>query len=237
MKIEASKNNAAQQARRESKNVFKTEASSFDGAAVSSKVSASVAAQSGAFAKILEETRTEKDSPASGKTDSAESDSTTSKSERDEKNASAIEDKKDSEERDSQNGSADAGENTNEHQSALPASAVLTSHSGTPEKTAPAARAILHVADLERLISAIRAETFRNQKGVLIALKNSVLQGLQIRLTITENGRIKAEFLALDEEIKKQLNRRKNELAEILKNRSPLFSEIEIKARNAPEKE
>jgi hypothetical protein len=54
------------------------------------------------------------------------------------------------------------------------------------------------------------------------------LQGLQIKLSIGENGKLKAEFLAGSDQIKKQLERRKKELSEILHNRASLFSEIEV---------
>ncbi|CAN5694605.1 hypothetical protein BH20ACI4_BH20ACI4_11340 [soil metagenome] len=60
-------------------------------------------------------------------------------------------------------------------------------------------------------------------------LKNSVLEGLQIKLTIDENGKLKAEFLAINEKFKEQLKARKHELSEIFKNRGAKFSELEIK--------
>lgn len=236
MKIEFSRNHSAEQ-RKESKNVFKTEATVFDRSTPSKMPAATPPPTGGAFAKILEETRREKDERTSARIDSADSDTATPKSERDEKTGRAVEEKNESEEKNSQSGESDAGNRDGEQPPVLAAQIKLSQPATNPEKTAPAARAILHIADLERMIATIRTETFRQQKQVLIALKNSVLKGLQIRLTIDANGQIKAEFLALNEQIKKQLNRRKNELSEILKNRAPLFSEVEIKSRDAAEKE
>lgn len=240
MKIEPAKNQSVD--RKESKNVFKTETSAFQTSTLT-KTSAErlpPAPTTSAFSKILEETRkqNDKDNSPSAKTDSPDTDSKTSKSEKDEKTARVADEKKDAEERDGGgNGDSEADRNGDENQSHVIALAALQSPAQTSDAKIPAARSILHVADLERIISTIRTETFHNQKQVTIALKNSVLQGLQIKLTLTESGKIKAEFLALDKQVEKQLNQRKRELSEILKNRSTLFSEIDVKSQNADEKE
>ena len=231
MKIDASKNHSAE--RKESKNVFKTESSVFKTENPLKSAEAVPAPPQSAFAKILEETRrqNEKDNSQAAKADSGEKDSKISKSEQEIE--SPTDKKKELEERSSHNGDGDTAQNGDEHQTPTGALAALQSPTNpVPETSAPAARSILHVADLERIVAMIRTETFQNQKQVVIALKNSVLQGLQIKLTITENGKLKAEFLALNEQIKKQIGQRRNELAEILKNRSPLFSEIEIKSQD-----
>ena len=101
----------------------------------------------------------------------------------------------------------------------------------------PAARSILHVADLERIVSTLRTIESKNSKQVLIALKNSVLEGLQIKLTVDENGKLKAEFLALNERIKEQLKARQNELSEIFKNRGVKFQQMEIRTFDETENE
>jgi len=236
MKIEAGKNQPVE--KKDSKNVFKIESSVFDTSANPLKTGGAASAPaSSAFARILAETRQQKDNPATVKTDSAEPDSTASKSDTDEKISRQTDEKKELKERREKQGDGDARQNADEHQSPTLAPVVLQSPTKPAENAVPAARSILHVADLERIVATIRAETFQNQKQVTIALKNSVLQGLQIKLTITENGKLKAEFLALDEQIKKQLSQRKDELSAILKNRSALFSEVEIKSRNESEKE
>ena len=226
MKIEASKHQSVE--RKDSKNVFKTESSVFNSSTPKSAETHPAASPS-AVAKILEETRrdNEKTNSSPVKTNSGEPESKTSESERSEENSRVADEKKELEERNSRNGDGDDARNGDENQSPqfLP---VNSPRSNAASETIPAARSILHIADLERIVSTIRTETFQNHKQVVIALKNSVLQGLQIRLTIAENGKLKAEFLALDEQIKKQLERRKKELSEILHNRSSLFSEIEV---------
>jgi hypothetical protein len=229
MKIEASKNNAVER-RESSKNVFKTEQSVFD--STTPKAAESVQTPTGgAFAKILEETRrdNEKDNSTTARSDSGDHDSQSIKTEAREKVSRDLEEKKDAEERGGKNGDAEARQNGNENQSpALAIGALNAPTIANFESTAPAARSILHVADLERIVSTIRTETFENQKQITIALKNSVLQGLQIRLTLEQNGKVKAEFLASGEQIKKHLKQRKKELQEIFVNRSALFSEVEI---------
>ena len=239
MKIEPAKNHSAD--RKESKNVFKTETSAFQ---TSNSLKTSVEQvptppTTSAFSKILEETRkqNEKENSPAAKTDSSDTDSKTSKSEKDEKTARVADEKKEAEERGGKNGDSDARQEADEKQSQMIALAALQTSPVISDSKAPAARSILHVTDLERIVSSVRAETFQNQKQVTIALKNSVLQGLQIKLTLTENGKIKAEFLALDKQVEKQLNQRKRELSEILKNRSSLFFEVEVKSQNPDEKE
>lgn len=96
------------------------------------------------------------------------------------------------------------------------------------ENPIAAARSILHVADLERIVATIRTENFKTSKHVEIALKHSVLEGLKIRIAIDENGRLKAEFLSQNEQIRKQLEARKRELNQVFVQRAVNFSVIEI---------
>lgn len=230
MKIEPAKNHSVD--RKESKNVFKTENSVF-GPSNPLKSAETVPPSTGAFAKILEETRKEngRDNSTAAKSEAADQDSKAAKADKDEKISRAADEKKDLDERSARDGDSDARQESDDNQAQNLALANQQAQSNTvTDAAAPAARSILHVADLERIVSTIRTESFQNQKQITIALKNSVLQGLQIRLTITENGKVKAEFLALNEQIKKQLNQRRNELDEILHNRSGLFSEVEVKS-------
>lgn len=117
------------------------------------------------------------------------------------------------------------GDESNQFASAQIVSSNLKS---APENPVAAARSILHVADLERIVATIRTETFQNSKQVQIALKNSVLKGLEIKLTIDANGKLKAEFLSQDSQVTKQLKARKRELNEIFIQRAVNFSEIEV---------
>lgn len=225
MKVEAAKNNSSD--KKEPKNVYKTEKSVYK--PNTNPLKTVEAPTTGAFAKILEESRKQRDELPTAKTSEAESDAKTLKYETDEKISRVADEKKEMEERDSRDGNADARQNGEENQLNTSALAALqTQKNSSTEINAPAARSILHIADLERIVSSIRTETFQNHKQVIIALKNSVLQGLQIKLTMTENGKVKAEFLSGSEAIKKQLKQRKNELKKILGNRSTLVAEVEI---------
>ena len=100
-----------------------------------------------------------------------------------------------------------SGENGGDDNPGLATAPILAPDRASDTGTAvPQARAILHVADLERIVSSVRSDSFAGAKQVTIDLKNSVLEGLRIQLTLTEQGTIKAEFLAVNEEIKKQLD-------------------------------
>lgn len=96
-----------------------------------------------------------------------------------------------------------------------------------PETSVPPARSILHIADLERIVSGIRTNTFENGSQIEITLKNSVFDGLKIKLTTDENRRVTAEFVAANEKIKGQIDARSNELADILKQRGVKLSSLQ----------
>lgn len=231
MKIDASKNHPVD--RKESKNVYRTERSVFNNPSPLKSAPEHPAPAPGAFAKILEEARgdNEKNGSSTIPIDSAEPDSKTTGSEKGKETGRTADRTLKLEERNPDSRDGDAMPNGDENQAPQFAPANLPPVAIVNSETIPAARSILHVADLERIIATIRAENFQNQKQITIALKNSVLEGLQIKLTVTENGKLKAEFLALNKQIKSRLERRKKELSEILHNRAPLFSEIEITAQ------
>lgn len=87
------------------------------------------------------------------------------------------------------------------------------------EASVPPARQILHIADLERIVSGIRTNTFENSRQIEITLKNSVFDGLKIKITADDNQRITAEFIAGSEKVKAQLDARSGELADVLRQR------------------
>lgn len=187
----------------------------------------------GAFAKILDEARKQagKDKDLAGKADSSERETKSSESEGDAKTGRSVQSKKDLEEKnkhESGSGGGDEQSNDENQSAALVSLGFLAETKPLPDGSIPAARSILHVADLERIISTIRTQNFKNAQQITIALKHSVLEGLQIRLTMAENGKLKAEFLASNEQIKNQLNARRRELSEIFKKRSVNFSELNI---------
>lgn len=84
---------------------------------------------------------------------------------------------------------------------------------------APNARAILHVADLERIVSAIRLQVLGNRREVIIQLQRSVLEGVRVKLSADEAGRVMAEFIASSERARAQIDARSNELAAIMRSR------------------
>jgi hypothetical protein len=90
----------------------------------------------------------------------------------------------------------------------------------TPAADATSARAILHVADLERIVSAVRAQVVDGGRHVVtIELRRSVLEGLKVRLS-TDGGRaVTAEFVAASEHVRSQIEARAGELAGLLRGR------------------
>lgn len=92
----------------------------------------------------------------------------------------------------------------------------------------PGARSILHIADMERIISSIRSETMANGKQITIELKNSIFQGLELKLTIGKNKNVVAEFFAATESVKNLLSAKAEELATLLRDRGIKLTKLEI---------
>lgn len=97
-------------------------------------------------------------------------------------------------------------------------------YSGVREITAStdslSARAILHIADLERIVSAVRTQLSAGGRHVVtIELQRSVLEGLQVKLSAGADRSVTAEFIAASERVRAQLDARATELAEILRSR------------------
>lgn len=105
---------------------------------------------------------------------------------------------------------------------------LLFSQSNTNEINIPSARAILHIADLERIISSIRSQNAVNGKQITISLKQSVLQGLELKLFIGKDKSVSAEFIAANENIKSQLNAKADELAGILRDRGIKLTSLKM---------
>lgn len=90
----------------------------------------------------------------------------------------------------------------------------------TTTQEQPGARAILHIADLERIVSAVRTQTLAaGAREVTIELRRSVLEGLRVKLSSDGAGRVTAEFLAASERVRAQIDARASELAEIMRSR------------------
>jgi uncharacterized protein YlaN (UPF0358 family) len=96
------------------------------------------------------------------------------------------------------------------------------------------ARAILHIADIEKIVSSIRTQLSDvNMPQVVIQLKNSVLDGLQIKLSTDANGKVIAEFVSKSEKARLQIESKTRELADILNNRGIQLSSIKTSLADA----
>jgi hypothetical protein len=96
-----------------------------------------------------------------------------------------------------------------------------------PAQGETAARAILHIADLERIVSTVRTQTLAGGvREVTVELRRSVLEGLKVKLSLDGAGRVSAEFIAASERVRAQLDARAGELAEILRSRGLNLSSL-----------
>ena len=91
----------------------------------------------------------------------------------------------------------------------------------------PGARLILHIADLERIVSAVRTQAVAGgAREVTIELRRSVLEGLRVKLSTDGAGRVSAEFIAASERVRAQVDARSSELAELMRSRGINLSEV-----------
>ncbi|MET0753967.1 MAG: flagellar hook-length control protein FliK [Pyrinomonadaceae bacterium] len=83
-----------------------------------------------------------------------------------------------------------------------------------------AARSILHIADLERLVSTIRSQTaLGGRREIVLQLKRSVLEGLRVKITTDAAAQVGIEFFAGSESVRSQIEKHSEELAGILRGR------------------
>jgi hypothetical protein len=87
-------------------------------------------------------------------------------------------------------------------------------------------RAILHIADLERIVAAIRTQVTASGREVTLELNRSVLEGLRIKLSADSLGRVTAELFAPSEGIKAQIDARAADLAGLLRARGVNLAEL-----------
>lgn len=91
----------------------------------------------------------------------------------------------------------------------------------------PGARLIMHIADLERIVSAVRTQALAGGvREVTIDLRRSVLEGLRVKLGTDGAGRVTAEFIAASERVRAQVDARSSELAELMRSRGINLSEV-----------
>lgn len=234
MRVESSKTNQTNkpdQTNNKSESVFRS-------TLINSQISAPTPAPTtGAFEKIMNEARQQstKDEKTASKNETRVQDAESSDIKKEEEKD--VKAQKELKEREQHKGDGDTsgGDDEQENQSMFASLGIFGNGKVASETSVPAARSILHIADLERIVSTLRTIESNNSKQVLIALKNSILEGLQIKLTIDANGKLKAEFLAANEKLKEQLKARKNELSEIFKNRGVKFQQLEIKTLDESE--
>ena len=83
-----------------------------------------------------------------------------------------------------------------------------------------AARSILHIADLERMVSAVRTQTgLGGKREIYLELKRSVLKGLKVKISTDPAAQVQIQFLAAHEKVRSQIEDHSEELAEILRGR------------------
>ncbi len=83
-----------------------------------------------------------------------------------------------------------------------------------------AARSILHIADLERMISAVRKlNRLDGKREVTLELKRSIMKGLKVKITTGDASQVQIEFLAANESVRSQIEDHSEELANILRGR------------------
>jgi hypothetical protein len=89
------------------------------------------------------------------------------------------------------------------------------------------ARAILHIVDLERIVSAVRTQALAGgQREVTIELKRSVLEGLSVKLSSDGAGRVTAEFVAASERVRALVEARSAELADLMRSRGVNLADL-----------
>ncbi|HEX8284496.1 MAG TPA: flagellar hook-length control protein FliK [Pyrinomonadaceae bacterium] len=90
------------------------------------------------------------------------------------------------------------------------------------------ASAILHRADLEKIVEAVYAQTADGRHVLTLELTRSVLDGLRVRLVKDASGRLTAEFLAPGEKLRAVLESRSQELAELLRSRGVNLDSVKV---------
>ena len=172
------------------------------------------------FAGILEEVRTNSTERREDKRDDNARETQKSKRTAKDTETEATDnaEKRIAENREEKNKNSDSNNGEQQNPNAFAQAGQFLTLNGRAEFDAPNARSILHVADLERIVAAVRAQIENGKAEIAVKLRNSVLDGLQIKIT-SENGKLTAEFIASSAEVKKQIDARAGELAEIMRSR------------------
>lgn len=194
---------------------------------------ADLPAQPARFAKVLEEAHSQTLKSPDAKPDRKTGrGAETAETDKKDENNGAIENRDQVKEKDKRHGGGGGGdEQTKDRERGFGVAPPMQQNilRQMSEPIIPAARSILHVADLERIVSSVRAQNQKNVEQIVIALKHSVLEGLQIKLTIDGDGKLVAEFLAANEQIKNHLTARKQEISQILQERGVNISNLDVR--------
>ncbi|MFN7928210.1 MAG: hypothetical protein U0Y68_09715 [Blastocatellia bacterium] len=98
--------------------------------------------------------------------------------------------------------------------------------------------AILPKPDLEALLASVRTQMLPGgEREVTLALPHSVLSGLRVQLLATPTGRITANFLTNNSEVKALLDGRAHELAELLRTRGVNLVAVKTSFEAAPQQQ
>jgi hypothetical protein len=96
-----------------------------------------------------------------------------------------------------------------------------------------AARSILHIADLERLISTIRAQSqLGGKREIILQMRRSVLEGLQVKITTDPGAKVQIEFLVANDKVRSEVEKHSSELAEILRGRGVNLETLKTTVRS-----
>lgn len=101
-----------------------------------------------------------------------------------------------------------------------------------------AARSILHIADLERMVAAIRTQTgLGGRREITLQLKNSVLEGLQVKILTDSAARVQIEFLAANEKVRAEITKHTAELSKILNGRGINLESVKTRLASSDNQE
>lgn len=92
---------------------------------------------------------------------------------------------------------------------------------------------LLQVAELERIVSAIRTQIFAGgRREVTIELHRSALEGLRVKIIADREGRLSAEFYAASERVRSELETGKEQLTNSLRERGIELSSLVTQVDN-----
>ncbi|HVG39337.1 MAG TPA: flagellar hook-length control protein FliK [Pyrinomonadaceae bacterium] len=117
-------------------------------------------------------------------------------------------------------GGGDERQAAAQQQAFYPSAVKLPAESVTPVESDHGHRAWLQIAELERIVSAVRTQIFAGgRREVIIDLHRSALDSLRVKITSDREGRLSAEFHAASERVRSEIEARRDELIDALRER------------------